>query len=74
MLPFLGGDRCPRLCGAYCFVGHAFQGCAPPQLPQTCWRPLGQGDAHERASDGAGLGLPAELLERRLFAVDRAVG
>ena len=48
MLPFLGGDRCPRSCGAYCFVGHAFQGCAPPQLPQTCWRPLGQGDAHAR--------------------------
>ena len=29
-------------------VGHAFQGCCPPQLPHTCWRPFGHGVAHAR--------------------------
>ena len=49
---FLGGDFeavAPRLVVPPAhLVGHAFQGCCPPQLPHTCWRPFGHGVAHAR--------------------------
>ena len=50
--PFLGGNFeavAPRLVVPPAhLVGHAFQGCCPPQLPHTCWRPFGHGVAHAR--------------------------
>ena len=50
--PFLGGKFeavAPRLVVPPAhLVGHAFQGCCPPQLPHTCWRPFGHGVAHAR--------------------------
>lgn len=49
---FLGGEFeavAPRLVVPPAhLVGHAFQGCCPPQLPHTCWRPFGHGVAHAR--------------------------